>query len=85
MVGYGTQKKESLTSAITSVRAEDVTKTKQNDVITTLQGKVPGLLIRQSGGTPGSMGANLSLRGYGAPLIVIDGVVRSDSYSNGNR
>ena len=85
VVGYGTQKKESLTSAITSVRAEDVTKTKQNDVITTLQGKVPGLLIRQSGGTPGSMGANLSLRGYGAPLIVIDGVVRSDSYSNGNK
>lgn len=85
VVGYGTQKKESLTSAITSVRAEDVTKTKQNDVITALQGKVPGLLIRQSGGTPGSFGANLSLRGYGAPLIVIDGVVRSDSYSNGNK
>ncbi|MBS7288961.1 MAG: SusC/RagA family TonB-linked outer membrane protein [Candidatus Cryptobacteroides sp.] len=85
VVGYGTQKKESLTSAITSVRAEDVTKTKQNDVVTALQGKVPGLLIRQSGGTPGSMGANLSLRGYGAPLIVIDGVVRSDSYTNSNK
>lgn len=38
LVGYGTQKKESLTSAITSVRSEDVTKTKQNDVITALQG-----------------------------------------------
>lgn len=85
VVGYGTQKKESLTSAITSVRAEDVTKTKQNDVVTALQGKVPGLLIRQSGGTPGSFGANISLRGYGAPLIVIDGVVRSNSYSNSNK
>ena len=85
VVGYGTQKKESLTSAITSVRAEDVTKTKQNDVVTSLQGKVPGLLIRQSGGTPGSMGANISLRGYGAPLIVIDGVVRSNSYTNTNK
>lgn len=85
VVGYGTQKKESLTSAITSVRAEDITKTKQNDVVTSLQGKVPGLLIRQSGGTPGSFGANISLRGYGAPLIVIDGVVRSSSYSNTNK
>lgn len=85
VVGYGTQKKESLTSAITSVRAEDITKTKQNDVVTSLQGKVPGLLIRQSGGTPGSFGANISLRGYGAPLIVIDGVVRSSSYSNANK
>ena len=85
LVGYGTQKKESLTSAITSVRSEDVTKTKQNDVITALQGKVPGLLIRQSGGTPGAFGADLSLRGYGAPMIVIDGVVRSSSYSNRNK
>ena len=85
VVGYGTQRKESLTSAITSVRSEDVTKTKQNDVVTALQGKVAGLLIRQSGGTPGSFGANISLRGYGAPLIVIDGVVRSSSYSNSNK
>lgn len=85
VVGYGTQKKESLTSAITSVRAEDITNTKQNDVVTALQGKVPGLLIRQAGGTPGSFGADISLRGYGAPIIVIDGVVRSDSYSNSNK
>ena len=85
VVGYGTQRKESLTSAITSVRSEDVTKTKQNDVVTALQGKVAGLLIRQSGGTPGSFGANISLRGYGAPLIVIDGVVRTSSYANSNK
>lgn len=85
VVGYGTQKKESLTAAITSVRAEEVLKTKQNDVVTALQGKVPGLLIRQSGGTPGSFGADVSLRGYGAPLIVIDGVVRTSSYTNGNK
>ena len=85
VVGYGTQRKESLTSAITSVRSEDVTKTKQNDVVTALQGKVAGLLIRQSGGTPGSFGANISLRGYGAPLVVIDGVVRSRGYANNNK
>ena len=85
LVGYGTQKKESLTSAISSVRAEEVTQTKQNDVVTALQGKVPGLLIRQAGGTPGSFGASVSLRGYGAPMIVIDGVVRSSPRSNSNK
>lgn len=85
VVGYGTQKKESLTSAITSVRAEDVTKTKTSDVVTSLQGKVPGLLIRQGGGTAGSFTNSISLRGYGTPIIVVDGVVRSDSYSNGNK
>lgn len=85
VVGYGTQKKESLTSAITSVRAEDVTKTKTSDVVTALQGKVPGLLIRQGGGTAGSFTNAISLRGYGTPIIVIDGVVRSDAYSNSNK
>ncbi|MBO4917044.1 MAG: SusC/RagA family TonB-linked outer membrane protein [Bacteroidales bacterium] len=85
VVGYGTQRKESLTSAITSVRSEDVTKTKQNDVVTALQGKVAGLLIRQAGGTPGAFGSNISLRGYGAPLIVIDGVVRTSGYANSNK
>ena len=85
VVGYGTQKKESLTSAITSVRAEDVTNTKQADVITSLQGKVPGLLIRQGGGTAGNFTNSISLRGYGTPIVVIDGVVRTDRYSNGNK
>ena len=85
VVGYGTQKKESLTSAITSVRAEDVTKTKTSDVVTSLQGKVPGLLIRQGGGSAGSFTNAISLRGYGTPIIVVDGVVRSDAYSNSNK
>lgn len=85
VVGYGTQKKESLTAAITSVRAEDVTKTKQSDVVTSLQGKVPGLLIRQGGGTAGNFTNSISLRGYGAPIVVVDGVVRSDSYQNRNK
>ncbi len=85
VVGYGTQKKESLTSAITTVRAEDVTKTKQTDVVTSLQGKVPGLLIRQGGGTAGNFTNSISLRGYGAPIVVIDGVVRSDTYTNRNK
>ena len=83
VVGYGTQRKESLTSAITSVRAEEVTKTKQTDVVTTLQGKVPGLMIRQAGGTAGRFYSNLSLRGYGVPIVVIDGVVRSEAHRDG--
>ncbi len=84
VVGYGTQKKESLTSAITSIKAEDVTSTKQTDVVTSLQGKVPGLLIRQSGGTPGKFYSNISMRGYGTPMVVIDGIVRSETYVNSN-
>ena len=82
VVGYGTQKRESLTSAITAIDAEEVVKTKQANLVTALQGKVSGLLIRQSGGTPGKFYSDISMRGYGTPIVVIDGIVRSETYQN---
>nr|WP_319999506.1 SusC/RagA family TonB-linked outer membrane protein [uncultured Draconibacterium sp.] len=82
VVGYGTQKRESLTSAITAIDADEVVKTKQANLVTALQGKVSGLLIRQSGGTPGKFYSDISMRGYGTPIVVIDGIVRSETYEN---
>ncbi len=82
VVGYGTQKRESLTSAITAIGADEVVSTKQANLVTSLQGKVSGLLIRQSGGTPGKFYSNISMRGYGTPIVVIDGIVRSETYNN---
>lgn len=76
VVGYGVQKKESLTSAITNIQAEDITSTKQSNLTASLQGKVPGLQIRQNSGSVGWFDDDISLRGYGAPLVIIDGVAR---------
>ena len=76
VVGYGTQKKASLTSAITNIQSEDITSTKQSNLTAALQGKVPGLLIRQQSGAVGWFDDAISLRGYGAPLVIIDGVAR---------
>ena len=77
VVGFGTQKKESLTSAISNISAEDIVSTRQTDVVASLQGKVPGLLIRQQSGMPGDYDSKMSMRGYGEPMVVIDGVVRT--------
>ncbi len=76
VVGYGTQKKASLTSSITNIQAEDITSTKQSDLISSLQGKVPGLQIRQNSGSVGWFDDDLSIRGFGEPLVIIDGVAR---------
>ncbi len=84
VVGFGTQKKESLTSAIANISAEDIVSTKQTDVIASLQGKIPGLLIRQQSGMPGDYDSTMSMRGYGEPMVVIDGVVRTTSRRNTN-
>ena len=76
VVGYGTQKKASLTSAISNIQAEDITSTKQTNLTSALQGKVPGLQIRQNSGAVGWFDDDISLRGYGEPLVIIDGVAR---------
>lgn len=77
VVGYGTQKKSSLTSSISNIRSEELNSTKQTDVVAALQGKVPGLQIHQRTGDAGDFNSDLKLRGYGEPIVVVDGVVRT--------
>lgn len=84
VVGYGVQKKETLTGAVSQISAEDIVSTKQADAVASLQGKIPGLLIRQNSTKPGGFASELSLRGYGAPMIVVDGVVRSGQVQKKN-
>lgn len=80
VVGYGTQEKKEITSAVTSVKSEDFNKGTVNDPVALLQGKVAGLNITRAGGDPNG-GFNIRLRGVGTiganaePLIVIDGVI----------
>ncbi len=80
VVGYGTQEKKEITSAVASIKAEDFNRGTVNDPRQLLQGKVAGLNISRPGGNPNG-GFNIRLRGissFGAnaePLIVIDGVI----------
>lgn len=77
VVGYGVQKKQSLTGAVTSIKSTEIETTKTENLISNIQGKMPGLLIRQKTGEPGTFDNMLSIRGYGDPLVVIDGVTRN--------
>jgi len=83
VVGYGTQKKKEITSAITSISAEQFNKGNINDVAQLLQGKVAGLSIARPGGNPNG-GFEIRLRGLSTigagtqPLVVIDGQIGAD-------
>ncbi len=77
VVGYGVQKKETLSGAVTAIKSEDIVTTKTENLITNIQGKIPGLLIRQQTGEPGVFDNMISIRGYGEPLVIIDGVTRN--------
>ncbi|WP_257666717.1 SusC/RagA family TonB-linked outer membrane protein [Parapedobacter tibetensis] len=80
VIGYGTQEKKEITSAVSSVNRETFNKGNVNDAVTLLQGKVAGLSISKPGSNP-NQGATIRLRGLStlggnaSPLIVVDGVI----------
>ncbi len=76
VVGYGVQKKATLTGAVSSIGSKEITSTKTENLVNNIQGKIPGLLIRQQSGEPGEFNNMVSIRGFGEPLVVIDGIVR---------
>ena len=84
VVGYGTQRKGEVTSAITSLKPEDFNKGNIINPIGLLQGKVAGLNIVNSGGGDPNEGLQIQLRGLTTlsggtgPLIIIDGVLGGD-------
>lgn len=88
IIGYGESSKKDLTEAISSVRADEIRKAGQVDVLGALQGHVAGLNITSQTGEPGS-GYNINIRGVNSinaattPLFVIDGIQMDMSESDG--
>lgn len=76
VVGYGTQKKATLTGAVASAKGEELMKVSQPSLRASLSGKIPGIRYQQTNGTPGNDGGSFDLRGYGSPLAIVDGVER---------
>lgn len=83
VVGYGTQKKREVTSAVATIKAEDFNKGNISNVSQLLQGKVAGLSVARPGGDPNG-GFAIRLRGLSTlganaqPLVVIDGQIGAD-------
>lgn len=79
VIGYGTQKKADVTSAVVSVKSDDFTLGNFNDAGDLIKGKVAGLTITKPSGDPGAT-TQISLRGIttvsgnAAPLVLVDGV-----------
>ena len=78
VVGYGIQKKSSLTGSVETVKAEDLLMMPTTNLDQALTGQVAGLQVMQSTGDPSTAReSDLHVRGINAnPLLVIDGVPR---------
>ncbi len=84
VVGFGQQKKVSVTGSVSSIGPEDIKKSSSASLANALSGRLPGLTsIQSGGGQPGRDDATMYLRGAAttngrSPLILIDGVPRDN-------
>jgi len=79
VVGYGTQKKTSLTSAVADIKGEDLNKRAVANVQQALQGLAPGVTVTDGGGGPGKSDVTIRVRGITTlsgndPLVMVDGI-----------
>ena len=79
-VGYGTQKRATITGSVASIRNEELIKTKTENVVNMLTGKLPGVRVVQKSSAPGAYDSTIDIRGMGSPLFVIDGITRDQAY-----
>lgn len=91
VVGYGTQKKISVTGAVTNAEVKQLQSVPAASLSNALGGQIPGIITRQSSGEPGFDGAALYIRGmatlntdqgFTAPLVLVDGVERDINLVN---
>lgn len=82
VVAYGTVVKRKITNAVSTVDVKQIEDLGgYSDISAALQGRTPGAIITNSSGMPGST-PNISIRGGGTPLFVIDGIVQDQSTFN---
>ncbi|GAA4315265.1 TonB-dependent receptor [Compostibacter hankyongensis] len=89
-VGYTTQKKTSVTAAVSTLQVKDINNIATANVTNSLSGRIAGVIGAQASGEIGSDGSEIHIRGIGttgnnAPLVVVDGIPRSMSSVNPNQ
>ena len=79
VVGYGVQKKANLSGAVSAIDGDKIASKPASDVLTALQGEMPGVAVLRSSGQPGSETSGMRIRGYTSvnatkTLVLIDGI-----------
>ncbi len=88
VVGYGVQKKSSMTAAVATVSQKEIQKQVTSNVATALQGRAPGVEVLQNGAEAGG-DVSILVRGAGSfgstePLYIVDGAVSNNGINSLN-
>ena len=87
VVGYGTQKKTSLTASVSTIKGTDIAEQPVSDLSNALGGRATGVLFTQPSGQAGNDASDIMIRGIAttgnhSPLFIVDGVPRNFSQLN---
>ena len=79
VVGYGVQKKVNLSGSVSAIDGDQIASKPSSDVMSALQGELPGVAILRSSGQPGSESSGMRIRGFSSvnktsTLVLIDGI-----------
>lgn len=90
VVGYGSQKRATVTGSISTISSDDLLKVPVSNLATSLSGKMSGLVTVQQSGMPGGESPIIRIRGVSttngqSPLIIVDGVEQSTGGSWGQQ
>ena len=83
LIGYGSQKRSDVTGAVSTLKSEDLNQVVTTNATDALQGRIAGVTVTSSSGSPGGV-ADVLIRGIGSfgnnrPLFIVDGV-QADPY-----
>jgi len=81
VVGYGTQKKTSVTAAVSPLQGKEIASTPITNLSNSFGGRVSGVIVTQTSGDPGRDASNIYIRGISStgstqPLMIVDGIPR---------
>ncbi|QMW03083.1 SusC/RagA family TonB-linked outer membrane protein [Spirosoma foliorum] len=82
VVGYGTQKRESLTNSVSQIGGEEIARRPVSNIQQSLQGQLPGVTVLDQGGSPGR--SNTSIRVRGITTFNINGIGNTAGTNNGS-
>jgi TonB-linked SusC/RagA family outer membrane protein len=88
-IGYGTQKKATVTGSIATVKGEELQKMPTTNLSSTLAGRMTGVVVNTRGSAPGTESVQINIRGKstwqgGSPLIIIDGIANRSGFEKIN-
>ncbi|OQP56893.1 hypothetical protein A3860_09945 [Niastella vici] len=84
VIGYGAQKKASVTGSVASVKGSDIAQSSSANISNAIAGRIPGVIANNRSGRPGDDASTILIRGFNSfgggtsPLVVVDGVPDRD-------